>query len=89
MLLEDHRVREQLPELHPFARMIDPPFTTILVCENEELENSENLSEQDADVTLRDALCEIGEPIRQMQSPVTEFYIDQTDQTFTTTSIDT
>jgi len=61
MLLQDHRIWEQLPELRPFARMTDPPFTTILVCEDEELENSENLSDEDVDVTLRDALCEIGD----------------------------
>jgi hypothetical protein len=60
MLLQDRRIWDQLPELRSFAGMTGPPFTTILVCEDEELDNSEDILARDPDVTLRDILCEIG-----------------------------
>jgi hypothetical protein len=60
MPLQDRQIWDQLPELRSFAGMTGPPFTTILVCEDEELDNSEDTLEQDPDEILRDVLCEIG-----------------------------
>lgn len=60
ILLHERLVVQQLPGLRFLAGTTDPPFAAILVCEDEGLENSENLLGRDPDVILRDVLYRIG-----------------------------